>query len=76
MSEPKHIDLEKLRAFLEERAVEKFIVDQFFRDMDEEDLVSAVLHVRAHERVNLYIRGTYEHLCAFLGLPSEESSIE
>ena len=76
MSEPKNFDLERLRAFLEEKAVEKFIVDQFFRDMEEEDLVSAVLHVRAHERVNLYTRGTYEHLCSFLGLPPEESSID
>ena len=73
MFEQRNLNLERVRAFLEEKAVERFIVDQFFRDGDEEDLLSAVLRVRAYERVNLYIRGTYEQLCAFLGLEQEES---
>ena len=70
------ISTSNLRSFLEGRAVERFIVDQFFRDMDEEDLVSAVLRVRAYERVNLYILGTYEHLCALTGLQPEEGCSE
>ena len=69
-------DLGQLRNFLEGKAKEPFVVDQFFRDLGETNLESAVLRVRAYERVSLYKQGTYEDLCSLTGLQPKESCSE
>lgn len=73
MSGQRHFNREALRTFLERKAEEQFIVNQFFGDLDELGLESPVQRVRVYEKLGFYKRGTYQDLCTFLDLQPEES---
>ena len=73
MAEQIHFNRDALRTFLERKAEQQFIVNQFFVDLDEVGLESPVQRVRVYEKLGFYKRGTYEDLCTFLGVQPEES---